>query len=104
MAVHTRTFTVDDIDGSDGATAQTFSLNGIEYTIDLSQTNAKKLESALAPFIERATRVGGRRKGHPRPRTDLAAIREWAHGQGIEVSDRGRVAASIVASYDEATG
>ena len=31
-------------------------------------------------------------------------IREWAKGQGIEVKDRGRVPAEVVARFNAATG
>ena len=31
-------------------------------------------------------------------------VREWAKAQGIEVKDRGRVPAGLVAKFKEATG
>jgi hypothetical protein len=35
---------------------------------------------------------------------DTTAVRAWARGQGIDVKERGRVPADIVARYREATG
>lgn len=102
MAVHTRTYVVDDLDGTEGASAQTFSLNGVDYAIDLGESNAAALEAALAPYIARATRVGGRRQRASGGRADLADIRRWAHEQGIEVSDRGRIPVSVIEQYDAA--
>jgi hypothetical protein len=34
----------------------------------------------------------------------MTEVREWARSQGIEVKDRGRVPAGIVAKYREAAG
>ena len=33
---------------------------------------------------------------------DTAAIREWARGEGMKVSDRGRVPGSVIAAYEAA--
>lgn len=93
---------IDDLDDTtieDGGT-QTFSLNGAAYEIDLSSANVEKLKDALAPFISAGRRVGKatpRRAG--RSSGDLNVIREWARANGYTVSDRGRVAADIVAAY-----
>jgi Lsr2 len=35
---------------------------------------------------------------------DSTEVREWAKAQGIEVKDRGRVAAELVARFKAATG
>lgn len=98
---------VDDIDQSPNAETVTFSLNGRRYEIDLAKKNRQAFEKALKPYIDAAQTVStrrtasrGRRAG--RPKRDLAAIREWAHEQGYEVSDRGRVAQAIVEEYDAA--
>jgi len=47
-----RYIVADDLDGTT-ATIEThhFALDGVEYQIDLSQTNFDRLEAALAPFI-----------------------------------------------------
>ena len=33
---------------------------------------------------------------------DTNAIREWARGEGMKVSDRGRVPGSVIAAYEAA--
>jgi len=98
---------VDDLDETlieDGGT-QTFALDGKAYEIDLTSANAEKLRDALSPFIAAGRRIhqtptqkSSSRAGG-RPREDLNAIRQWARENGYTVSDRGRVAADIVAAY-----
>lgn len=99
---------IDDLDGSElpaGAKATTFAIDGVEYSIDLSDKNKAKLTSTLAPFIEKATKVTGRGRGRASSgsgRSDLAAVRAWAQENGYDVSPRGRVAREIIAAYDAA--
>ena len=40
---------IDDLDGSDASGTFDFSLDGLQYQIDLSAENAAKLRDALAP-------------------------------------------------------
>ena len=61
MAKRIITDTVDDLDGTPGAATITFALNGVVYEVDLSPENVKKLDSALAPFIESARRSSSAR-------------------------------------------
>ncbi|MFJ4044149.1 Lsr2 family protein [Microbacterium sp. NPDC089987] len=108
---------VDDIDGAVlevGAGEQvSFALDGRAYEIDLSETNAQALRDALQPWIEAGRRVsaGGNQVGRGRresrvsqdgAKRDLAAVRSWARENGHEVSDRGRVPASVLEAYDAA--
>jgi hypothetical protein len=102
---------VDDIDGSDAEGTTTFALDGTTYEIDLSGANREKLEKALAPFITkaravRAARVRGRRgaAGSSRAisREKSAEIRRWAKSRGMPVSERGRIAATVVQQYESA--
>lgn len=100
---------IDDLDQSviaDGGGSHTFSLNGIQYEIDLSEENGEKLRQALAPFIDAERRVGQSartsrsktsRSNAPQQRD---AIRAWAREHGYTVSDRGRIAESVVAAYN----
>lgn len=94
---------IDDLDETlieDGGT-QTFTLNGTAYEIDLTSANAEKLRAALAPFIAAGRRVRQTptQRSSSRPNEDLNAIRQWARENGHTVSDRGRIAADIVAAY-----
>ena len=112
MAKKTITILTDDLDGEElplGTRSTRFSLDGVEYEIDLSADNARALSEALSPYISAGRRVGGSRAASaPRARaksTDadrLQAIRSWAQGNGYTVGDRGRIKAEIVDAYDAA--
>ena len=102
---------VDDLDGGEAEGTVRFGLDGAEYEIDLSAEHAEALRAALAPFIGAARRSpaagrrparGGRRAGASG--LDTTEVREWARAQGIEVKDRGRVPAEVIARFKEATG
>jgi hypothetical protein len=86
-------------------------LDGTEYEIDLNAGHAKELRDALALYVDAARRVGGSARksanGSRRGRAgalDTTEVREWARAQGIEVKDRGRVPADVVAKFRAATG
>jgi hypothetical protein len=116
MATMTTVTMVDDIDGSAATETIEFGLDGASYEIDLNDKNAKKLRDAVANYIAHARRTDGGRRGSGRGRSSrgrsrsrtapdreqTAAIREWARGQGYEVSDRGRLSAAIVQAFEEA--
>ncbi len=105
MARQVRVFLVDDIDGTGDARTIEFSIGRDAYTIDLSEKNASKLEAALAPFIEKATKAGrktARKAGTRSSAKDTNAVREWARANGMKVSDRGRVPGNVVAAYEAA--
>ena len=103
---------VDDLDGAvlengRGSTLR-FSLEGRSYEIDLSDANADKLRSALAPFIAAgrsvagAGRSSGTRRSSRSSGGDLAAIRSWAQSNGYSVGDRGRISADVRDAYERA--
>ena len=104
---------VDDLDGTvlENGTGSTvrFSLEGRQYEIDLSDANAQKLRSALAPFISAgrtvagsSTRTAGARRSSRSNTGELAAIRSWAQGNGFTVGDRGRISAEVREAYERA--
>jgi len=105
-----KTVLVDDFDGTPlalGASSTSFSINGTAYEIDLAPDNVEKLREALAPFIAAARRSGAApAKAAKSAKTSdparLAAIREWARANGHAVSDRGRIAGTVIAAYDQA--
>jgi len=101
MAKRTQVIMVDDLDGEEmdgsGQTI-TFAHGGNAYEIDLTESNAKKLSDALAPYIAAARRVGNRRGVGPE-KPDLPAIRAWAKEEGIKVSERGRVSKDVQDAY-----
>src|SRR5690606_3562999 len=104
MAKKTITILTDDLDGEElpaGSRSTRFSLDGVQYEIDLSAANARVLADALAPYIAAARRVGGgrvasasrSRRGTGADAERLAAIRAWAQSNGYTVGDRGRIKA-----------
>ena len=94
----------DDLDGSEADTTVRFAVDGTAYEIDLLNKNAAKIRRDFGRYIEYARRAtGGRRPGRPRrDRHHSSAVREWAKQQGIQVSERGRIPASVVSQYDKA--
>ena len=115
MARQVVTLLTDDLDGSEADRTIEFSLDGVNYAIDLSDKNAGKLRKALEPYIAAGTRVGRagvQRRSPGRGRADGAvmrssrdqnqAIREWAASNGHELSSRGRIPASIVEEFNKA--
>ena len=112
MATQTTVTLVDDLDGSNADEQVEFTLDGKSYAIDLSSSNGKKLRDAFAPYVSAARRAGGRRSSaasvaaaRPTPRTDRdqnQAIREWAQKQGLKVSERGRISASVLDAFKAA--
>jgi hypothetical protein len=118
MARQVITTLIDDLDGKPADRTVEFSLDGTNYTIDLSDTNAGKLRKALDPFISAGTRVGrgasGRGPGRPatasgtgragNDRDQNKAIRDWAAQNGHQVSERGRIPQSITDAYRAAHG
>ena len=109
MAQKVQTLYIDDIDGSEAAGTVGFGLDGADYEIDLSAEHTDELHTALRTYIDHARKVGGTSRLAPRGRRggsaiDTIAVRTWAREQGIDIKDRGRVPADIVARYQEATG
>lgn len=114
MAQKVQVLLVDDVNGGDAAETVSFALDGVSYEIDLSEENATELREAFHDWIEHARRVGGRRRsGGGRARSalsgdasplDTQSIRAWARDAGHEVSDRGRISASIIEAYKDAHG
>jgi hypothetical protein len=96
----------DDLDGGPAEETVRFGVGGAEYEIDLNKKNARAFRRQLAPFIEHARKAGrGQRRWPARTapgRGRSGDIRAWANGQGIAVSGRGRIPASVVAQYEAA--
>jgi hypothetical protein len=94
----------DDIDGSKAYETVAFRIDGTSYEIDLSKKNAAALRRVFTSYIEHARRAPrGSRGGRPtRSRQRSPDVRAWAKSQGIQVSARGRIPASVVSQYEEA--
>jgi hypothetical protein len=109
---------VDDLNGdvlADGAGETiSFAIDGKSYEIDLGAQNAGALREALAPYIaagrrssalsnparQAVARTGRSSASHWT--AGYAVVREWAEANGIEVSQRGRVADSVMKAYEDA--
>lgn len=112
MAKVTRTYVVDDVDGStDDVSTILFAAEGTNYEIDLSPANEARLREKLAKFVEAATEVKPVTARRPVPRKsakaaeakeDTSAIRNWAKEAGLKVSERGRISAAVQKAFDEA--
>ncbi len=98
----------DDLDGSEAAETVRFGLDGVNFELDLSSKNAAKLRDALALYIASARKSssrGARRtvgRGRSSEGPSASQVREWARGEGYQVSDRGRVPADVRSAYDAA--
>jgi hypothetical protein len=111
MAQRIQTFFIDDLDGSEAEGTVLFGLDGTQYEIDLSTDHAKELRTALAPYIEAGRRVAGNARipgqnGRKSPASGVSntEIRAWAKAHGLEVKERGRISAQVLAQYMAATG
>jgi hypothetical protein len=108
MATETITRLVDDLDGGVAERTIVFSWDKTSYEIDLSKKNIAALEKALKAYVGAARTVrqpsgSARRRGTrsvSSRRVDLQSIRDWARANGYTVSERGRIAASIIEAYE----
>lgn len=101
MAKTVNVVTIDDLDGSSGADAVSFSLNGQRYEIDLAPANLNRMRATLQPFIDAGRQTGQRNPARTAARrADSAAIRAWAAGQGLQVAERGRLSADVLSRYN----
>jgi hypothetical protein len=115
MAQKVQVLLVDDLDGGEATETVSFALDGSTYEIDLSKKNADDLRNAFAKYVGSARKAGrstttsGRSSGSSRgrgsstamDRDQAAAIRSWAKKQGLKVSDRGRIPATIIEQYNQ---
>ncbi|MER7441182.1 histone-like nucleoid-structuring protein Lsr2 [Micromonospora avicenniae] len=112
MARKVITVLTDDLDGGKADRTVEFSLDGVGYTIDVSDENAGVLRKALDPYITAGRRIGrgnvesarsGRRAvrigGAGMDREQNRAIREWAAKNGYRISERGRIPVEVAEAY-----
>jgi hypothetical protein len=80
-----------------------FSLDGTDYEIDLTFSNAADFRKVMAPYTEAGRKTAPVRRNKTRntaSRNRAADIRRWAKAAGREIPERGRIPATIVAEYD----
>lgn len=103
MAKQTTTVLIDDITGEPAQTTVKFGLDGVNYEIDLTDSNADKLRTELRKWADAGRRVGGRRViGSPRGKSESAKIRDWARERNLDVPARGRIPSKIRDAYYDA--
>jgi hypothetical protein len=115
MAQKVQVLLVCDLHDGDveGTETIAFGLDGSSYEIDVCEQHAAELRDAYAPFVGAARRAG--RGGAPAQRRSrgaarstggdknrVADIREWARKNGHQVSERGRISATVMTAYDAA--
>jgi Lsr2 len=97
----------DDLDGGPAEETVRFGLGGAEYEIDLNKKNASAFRKELGRFIEHARKAGKtqsrRTSRSTSSRQHSGDIRAWAKAQGITLSERGRIPASVIEQYETAT-
>ena len=107
MAQKVQTFFIDDFDGSEAEGTVVFGLDGTQYEIDLNTSHAKELRTTLARYIDAGRKVtSAARRGRKIPADGISntEARIWAKAHDLEVKDRGRVPADVLAQYRAATG
>lgn len=72
-----------------------FSLDGTDYTLDLSEQNAEKFLELLKPYLEVASTAPTDRASNANP----ADIRAWAAKNGHQVANRGKIPTKVIDAY-----
>ena len=102
----------DDLTGEAGAEALTIAIGDRNWTIDLASSSRAKLEKTLAPFLAKATAVGGsgkRKSSSPKATkatkgggldpAERARVREWAAANDVAMPARGRIPGAVIEQY-----
>ncbi|MGW9550686.1 histone-like nucleoid-structuring protein Lsr2 [Citricoccus zhacaiensis] len=105
---------IDDLDGESTEGVETVSIihEGVTYDIDLSKAHREELAHFLEPYARAGRRQSGRRvppasepvattgkKASKYPDYAPENIRAWAEAAGIEVSERGRIANTVLEQF-----
>lgn len=109
--------TLDDLDDSQEAEETLLYMVDSKYwEIDLSADNAREFREAFAKYVQASRPVpakeaarrlaadgGSPGSGPSYGEYDPAVVRAWAHQNGVEVSDKGRVPEHVVTMWRRAT-
>lgn len=115
MSVQVHSYKVDDLAAAKDpdtdviATAGTFhfAVGEEAFEIDLTEENVQRFRKKVEPYMAAGRRLRGRHRSRPRPvseRHRARRIRSWAAEHHIEVSQRGRIPASVIEQYERANG
>jgi hypothetical protein len=111
-----RVVLTDDLDGSEATQTVSYTIDGQEYEIDLSEEHVQEFHAALEPYVSKSRQVarqpvppprrgrgdGRRRSTSGTGRDDIPQIRAWAEANGHDVSARGRIKKEVIEAYDRA--
>lgn len=89
---------ISDLSGEEGSDVQRmrFSYDGKSYSLDVTPGEQATFEGAIASYIEAAKNKSGNVNENG---DDTETIRQWAKDHGHDVSDRGRLSASVKAAF-----
>lgn len=107
---------IDDLTGEDADETVRFSIDGTDYEIDLTTTNAAELRAVLTKYTAKGRRVRGSSEARPfrgssagragtvapLGREETRRVRAWANAHGYNPSDRGRIRQDIQEAYTAA--
>ena len=86
-----------------------FTVEGQSFECELCDDHLAEFREAMEVWSSHARQAGAGRSGRSGGRgrggsrgASTAEVREWARGQGMEVSSHGRVSAELRAAYDAA--
>lgn len=110
MAQRIVTTYISDLSGKEADESIELVLDGAGYRVDVTSAEAAKLHKALAPYLEKGTRltreetanlVRPRSKGGPSSaeREERRRVRTWAQENGYDIGDRGRISQEIRDAY-----
>ena len=103
---------VDDFTREPADATLKFTVEGIDYEIDLTEENYNTFLTLVNPYVEAGRRVSGKRANPTRyakvpeepsgsdRRRELKKVREWANENGFEVSHLGRIPVEVQDAYD----
>lgn len=112
MATKTVVTMIDDLTEVEGEDVQRreWTIDGVTYEADFSDETWGELLEDLQRYndvaqVVRRDRGKGKGRGTGQGagnREESKAIREWAHRQGFEVSERGRIPKNVLDAYHAA--
>jgi hypothetical protein len=109
MAQKVQVLLLCDLEEGDAKAEETiqFGLGSTVCEIDVCAKHAQQIRAGLEPFVAHARKVGAVAGGRRRQRStsnreQSANIRAWAKERGIEISERGRIPASVMQEYEQA--
>lgn len=104
MSQHFVVQLVDDLNGEVAQETVRFSLDGVQYVIDLTDRHASELRQHLAPFIDHARQqrsgaANARQAAAPVNPRQAQVVRDWARENGYKPNSRGRISKPIMDAF-----